>query len=525
MSRDGNWVVFPAEDDSGKWDVYWMNIAGGELSRITYEGRAFFGVDVSPDAGQVAYDFRKGTHVEIRIVPLQGGASRTVADTGSLPRWRPDGKRIGYVRVGNAQSDAPAPSNLGRLEIWSVKSDGSDNQIEHIDSLHTGFSNISFCWSPDGTSIAWVRNFSSAYGEVMTCELATGRERQLTSDRAQVDEVIWTTSDRIIFVSNKSGQSNLWVIPSGGGEATQVTQGTVPIISARISADTRKLVYLQHEAFWQLWISALDGSNPRQVTYDEIRPSNSAFSPDGNHIACVLHDADPYIPETHLYVMDRQGKSRRALTAGSEIVGRCRWSPDGKWLAYLSRAVEEPVDSNGVYLIQPFNPAAARLLCKGRSLYWIDSENLVIWRGMKTWRYSIAGGMPSRVYRDSTLVVPLKGGNQMFYFDYGKGREGFWIVSVDSVGKEVEGTRRLLLSRKNVTTFSAFPPDKRFLIYQISDTKEIWRMWLPGGRIEQVGSLPSETIQLQDVSMDGKEILWRKDDARSKLALIENLFE
>ena len=184
------------------------------------------------------------------------------------------------------------------------------------------------------------------------------------------------------------------------------------------------------------------------------------------------------------------------------------------------------MDSNKVYLIQGFSPAAARLLCKGRWFYWIDSENLVIRRDMKTWRYSIAGGIPSQVYRDSTMAIPLKGGNQIFFVDYGTGREGFWIVSVDSVGKEMEGTRRLLLSRKNVTIpYFVFPPDMRFMVYRISDTKEIWRMWLPGGKIERIGSLPSETIQLQDVSMDGEEILWRKADVRSKLALIENLFE
>ena len=524
VSRDGNWVIFSAEDENGTWDVYWMNIAGGEPSKITREGWAGINsVDISPDARQVAYDCRKGDNFEIRIVPLQGGASRTVADTGEYARWRPDGKRIGYMRRGGPVAVGSAPSRSGRFEVWSVKLDGSDNRVEFIDSLNAiGGAALSFCWSPDGASIAWVRYFSPVHGEVMVRELSTGRERQLTSDNTQVDEVIWTTSENILFKSDKSGHSNLWVLPSAGGEPTQVTEGSVPIIAARISADNRRLIYYQSEEIWQIWISAVDGSNARQVTFDDIRVEYPALSPDGNHIACVLRDVDYFRPETHLYLMDRQGKNRRGLTVGSEIVSLSRWSPDGKWLAYLSRPAGEPWDSNGVYLIQPFNPGAPRLLCRGTRLHWIDSENLVVAREMKTWRYSTAGGMPRQVFKDSTFAIPLKNMNQICFMNFRKGQEGIWLASVDSVGKEVEGKRRPLLP-PNI--LQAFSPDGGILVYQKLDPNEIWRVWLTGGRTERIGAAPSGTTFIQDVSMNGKEILWLKGASRDKLAVIENPFE
>ena len=37
MSRDGNWIVFPAADDRGKFDVYMMNVSQGQPRRITHD--------------------------------------------------------------------------------------------------------------------------------------------------------------------------------------------------------------------------------------------------------------------------------------------------------------------------------------------------------------------------------------------------------------------------------------------------------------------------------------------------------
>jgi serine/threonine protein kinase len=499
ISRDGNWIVFPARDENGKWDIYWMNIAGHEPSRITHERWPFGAyVDISPDAGQVVVscltDIRSS--MQIRVVSLQGDASRTVADKGYAAQWMPrDGKRIGYLRRGK---DGSFGSASGKFEVWSVNPDGSDNHIEFIDTLSHPSGPLSFCWSPDGGSIAWVRNFSPAYGEVVVRDLATGRERQLTSDKAILDEVVWATGDRILFVSNKSGHANLWAIPASGGEATEVTLGAVPVVGAKMSADAKKLVYLQQEEFTHIWISGLDGSDARQLTFDYVYIDWCAFSPDGNKIACALGGMDRYFkPGTHLYVMDRQGKNRRELTSGSEWVQSGIWSPDGKWIAFASRSVAEPVDSNRLFLIQPFNPGAPKLLCNwvlGRTASWVDDEELFVKRRDSTlWRCSITGGSPRRVPKDS-----LPG---------------------DPIAKMLEGL-------KDVAVWGyAISPDKKFLVYHVQGSNELWRVWASGRKEERVGQVPSGSMRLIDIRSNGKELLWLQDDMRAKFAVVENLFE
>jgi serine/threonine protein kinase/WD40 repeat protein len=524
ISRDGNWVIFAANDDSGKWDIYWMSLSGREPSRITREGWARIDmVDLSPDAAQIAYNCiaEDGDLYQVRTVPLQGGASRLVVENGFVMRWAPDGKRIGYVRGGQF-----ALSDSKKFELWSVKPDGSDNRREFTDTLNTyPLGGLSFSWSPNGASVAWVRNLSLGYGVVMVRELATGGERQLTSDTASVDEVSWTTRGYILYVCTSSGHANLWAVPSAGGEATQVTEGAAGVITARISSDNRKLLYVQRDIVSHIWISDLGGRNARQVTFDNNWILPRRFSPDGNHIAFVLGTTDGYVISKHrLFEIDRLGKNRRGLTSGSEYIGGYEWSPDGKWIAYLSFEGAEPSDSDKVYLLQPFNLSAPILLCGGTRLRWIDNENLLVFRGMKTWWHSTKGGEPVQYYRDSTFAVPIDGGRRIFYEDLRKGREGYWIVSADSARQEMNTPRRTSLPNKDLVCLS-FSPDMRWAIYQTSDSRNIWRLrLLPRETREMLGIAPLG-LMMRDVSWGRNEILWVKWNIRTKLALVEDLFE
>jgi len=522
LSRDGNWVAFPAVDEGGKWNVYMMNTAGGTYSRITDESTLYLnGVDIAPDVSRIAYSclYRVGGAYNVKVASSQGGGSRTVADTGIVPHWTPDGQRIGYMR------GYLAPSASGRVEIWSVRPDGSDRRLEFRDTLTpfaetTQFAPTAFCWSPDGRSIAWVHNYPQGYGEVMVHDLATGRERQLTFDRKVVDEPIWAVNDVILFISNRSGQCNLWMLPAGGGEPTQVTQGGVPILGARISADKNTLVYLQQENVNHIWISSIDGGNARRATIEDAQPFRPRFSPDGKHIAYCLSGVDLYDQEAHLFVMDRDGKNRRQLTSGSEVVRGCTWSPDGLWLAYFSRAIGESDDSIRTFLIQPFDPGAPRVLSHVKGMTWVDSEHFVTYRGNRTLLYSINGGDGVQIFRDSTFAIPIQGNRRIMFTDNRRGKEGWWLVSIDALGKQEGEAKRIVPPN----TGTAVPFDRRFMIYVDNRTNELWRVWTNTGKEERVGKAPFAGSP-ESVSGDGKEILWVRTDNREKLVLVRNVFE
>ena len=520
LSRDGNWVAFPGRDEHGKWDIYLMNLATGNATRVTDESaREIKECAISPDLSQIVYEcaHESDTAITVKIVASPRGVSRTLADVGVVPRWRPDGQRIGYMRTAKGWY---AASLSEKLEIWSIRPDGTDNRLEFVDTVAGGPQpSNAFCWSPDGGSIAWVRNHRERYSEVMARELATGKEHQLTFDRKTVDEPLWITDNEILFVSTKSGQSSLWVIPAGGGEATQVTQGAVPIMGARISADKRNLVYMQQENIAHIWISSIDGSNARQVTSADVKVTNASFSPDGKHLSYVLAGVDELSPEAHLYVMDRDGKDSRQLTFGSERVWGQSWSPDSKWLACSSQPIGEPGDSSRVYLIQPLNPGTPRLLCNGFA-WWLDNESLLVLHQLKNLLYSIKGGTPTQVFQDSTFVFAMYGNNQLAFLDFRKGHEGWWVVPVDSLRRQKGEARKVI----PIDAMDGYiPRHQRFWIYRKGD--DLWRVWPLTGKQERIGKSIPGTAVINDWSMDGKEILWIRQETRSKLVLVKNVFE
>ena len=412
--------------------------------------------------------------------------------------------------------------------MWSVKPDGTDNRHEFTDTLFTCGS-LFFDWSPDGGSIVRNRYYpEEGYAELMVRDLATGKERQLTFDRQLYGDLLWLTNGIILFVSPKSGQSNLWMMPASGGEAVPVTQGSPPIVWASISSDDKTLVSLQYEQIDHVWISNIDGSNLRQVTWEDFRTTAARFSPDGSHIAAVLSGADLLRPEPQLFVMDRDGKNRRQLTFGSEPVLGCDWSPDGKWLAYRSRLPGEPLDSAGVFLIQPINPGPPRLLCKTGFYTWVDSQRIAVSRGMQTLFYSVKGGLPTRFYQDSIYAVPTQNTARLLAYDFRKGREGWWLLTADMAGKARGEARRLLFPSANYLTHLpeadfATPIGRRFILYA-KQGGELWRVWTSTGKEERIGKA-LDRLAMLDVSMDGKEILWWREETRTKLALVKNLFE
>jgi WD40 repeat protein len=278
---------------------------------------------------------------------------------------------------------------------------------------------------------------------------------------------------------------------------------------------------MQMEMIVHIWISSIDGSDARQVTTDETRVLSASFSPDGKHIALISRDVDVFNKEAHLYVMDHDGKNERQLTSGSEIASRHCWSPDGKWLAYGSRAPGEPFDSVRTYLIQPFNPGAPRLLCRGYPRLWLDNENLLVSGQMRTLRYPINGGIASYWYEDSTVASPIQDQKQLFYRDYRKGQEGRWVVSLDAMGRQKGEPRRI---PPPVDIDAQLSGDRRFLIY-VNSASEIWRVWTLTGKEERIGKALSGDVAMQNVSTDGKEILWLRTTYSSELVLVRNMFE
>ncbi len=519
LSADGNWIAFPAADANGKWDVYYMNVAVGEPRRVTFDSSANplgnAGADISPDGGMITYDRydAKRVRYDTYVIPSIGGRSKRVAENSVGARWRRDGSRIGYIRYGRAERNA----------IWSVRPDGSDPRREILDTLSSLTGRIAFDWSPDGGSIVWLRTFAGGFQEIMRGEPSTGAVTQLTSDAKNIDEVCWSANDQIIFSSNKSGNTNLWMIPAAGGQSVQITKGGGPDIGMSVSSDGKRLLYMQRQQAGYLWRAAIGGQESRQLTMDERNITWPSFSPDGRQIAFSMSDNDPLKTASHIYVCDRDGNNRRQITAGDEIALSPAWSPNGRWISYRGYKSTQTMDSSKIYIVDAVDPGSPRALGSGLYSRWLDTSSLLAFHPGKNKGsiFTLDGQSTSLDYKDSVCLFPILDGKSVLVTDSHVGKRGWYIVAAKD-NRVLEGaTPRRILTEFYPPNLS---PDKKYFYYSSQDGI-LQRVSLRDGKDEKIAGTFPGLSSFFSISSNGEEIVYNDSRLNAKLVLIENLFK
>jgi dipeptidyl aminopeptidase/acylaminoacyl peptidase len=272
--------------------------------------------------------------------------------------------------------------------------------------------------SPDGKWVAYtVTTYSlqdnRGASRIWLADVTTGQARQLTQGPGSDRQPRWSPDGATVaFVSTRQGggpQLAVLALSGGGGEARMVTNlvdgvsdpvwlpdGKGLLVTSDIKwppaqeLDRRNGEYptdarLWTELFYRHWddwragkrqhvfsVSLADGSAKDLTPVDRDVPTiatggdgDLSVAPDGREIAVAIH-SDPVADNTNvdIYVMGRDGGggtgegggAMRAITTSRGADNTPRYSPDGKWLAYLSleRAGFE-ADRSRLMLVQRAN--------------------------------------------------------------------------------------------------------------------------------------------------------------------------
>jgi dipeptidyl aminopeptidase/acylaminoacyl peptidase len=118
----------------------------------------------------------------------------------------------------------------------------------------------------------------------------------------------------------------------------------------RLSPDGRRVAYVVSRTDEEantyrtaIWVSALDGSEEsRQFTSGERNDGSPRWSPDGRWLAFVSNrEGDEKKAKGQLYVLPADGGEPRKLTDGKESIESIAWSPDSTRIAFARRVPDE----------------------------------------------------------------------------------------------------------------------------------------------------------------------------------------
>ena len=512
LSADGNWIAFGGADERGKWDVYFMNSSGGEVRRITQDSSDRVNVThISHDGSWILYSRNHLDKSEIAIVPTLGGTTRIVCEGGD-PRFDEANQRIYY------SEDA--------IRLWSINLDGTNDSMVYVDTSLIDFSFgtfVSFSTSPDGKSIAWAKTNRDYSQNIITYDFIEGQEAIIPFGNGKLGELFWTDNNFIIYsqYTKNSGNYDLWIGTPNRGESLQLTKSsTVNELYGVLSEDGKKLLYYQTQRSGNINVMNLETGTITKITSDDRAKFDASLSPDNRYVTSTPDVGDL----VGIEIIDRNGEHSIKNIANDEKVFRKMWSPDGKWIAYISWS--KIIGGNDqIRIVSPFGSNSSQLIAETKNcfdLQWLSQDTLAWYADGKNWISSIENPSPQLLYDCYNFIYSIQNGKYVLYRNYEKGRQGWWIDAKPTSFKIGEhGTERKIL--ENVD--AAIATNGQFMLY-ISTEGNLIKVLLPNGKEKvlpfKIPKGSNENYPELSISQDGKSVVFIESVSNSKLILWED---
>ena len=349
--------------------VVLLSLATGAKQCLTQFGSSnepsedIFKFSLSPDGRTIAFTAPTDlSYSEVYTIPLSGGAPRrltsnaqpgcsTVTDLGCIGlMWTPDGKSIVFT---SQRSTLPSP--------WHVAAGGGPMERETTYPAIGSF-------SKDGWRIVYSEQTSAEPLAIWRADLAAAGGPVLGKSeliRTQYDERDAQPSpdvDRIVWMSSRSG-------------------------------------------FSEIWMSGAKSANPLQLTHLAGYSGTPRWSPDGKWI---VFDTLPLNGKNvQIFVVDAEGRNLHSITSGPYDNVVPSWSRDGKTIYFASSRL----GTWQVWKHSLENGAEAQLTRHG------GFDSFESWDGETVYF--------SKYYQAGIWSIPASGGTESLVVA-GKPQVGYW---------------------------------------------------------------------------------------------------
>lgn len=211
----------------------------------------------------------------------------------------------------------------------------------------------------------------------------------------------WTNDGKIVYSATDDGNADIFTISEDGSERKQLTSDASAEISPKLSADERFLIFMSNRTGqMEVWRSDANGTNTKQLTTNG-NVKDSIISPDGKAVFYLVQDSESEIKT--LWRISINGENPTKLT--NQATRSPRISPDGKTIAcYISNPETDTMmlalvsAETGEVLKYPMTPSNDDI----PFLDWSkDGENLfvVLQRGkpFSLWKLPLNGNRPEQL--------------------------------------------------------------------------------------------------------------------------------
>ncbi len=324
-SPDGERLAFVRQNKDGR-RVCIVAAIGGPVQEWGPPHRYFGGVDWSPDGTTIVYSWKDIQESPMRLMSLSLANGRTdtlttpeqLARGDSYPRYSPDGSTLAFVRGDRGAS----------RDVFLMPAAGGAAQK----LTHGFYSCGGLDWAPDSESLVLSATLRGPF-ELWRVVADGGATSLLPTRGHRILHPSWASlGGPLVFVENTLNSGLMQLNLDTDQPAAVVAASTRLDMSARFSPSGEEIVFISERGGTrELWLSNADGSGARPLTdFSGNALRKPRWSPDGRRVA-VNVARDGYL---QIVVVDVATGLQRQATQGGGHYRLGHWSDEGDWLYY-----------------------------------------------------------------------------------------------------------------------------------------------------------------------------------------------
>ena len=284
----------------GTFHIWTMKPDGTGLKQVTFGHGDDREPRISPDGSTIVFTSDRAFEgsYDIYTVPVAGGEPKRITSAGADefgPSWSPDGKSIVFV------------SGTGTVGTTVQSLDLATGKQTELKKASTPASRLEApSWSPDGKRLAYIEFSGMDARQLDMAKLSVTGDKPFTAKAGDVYPfpAIWLSDHEFLYTAE------------GHIYRADMATGTETAIAFTAGIPSIRPVFKRK-------VHDFDSTAPRPV----LGIYTPTLSPDGKEVA--------FIALNQLYRMPIGGKPV-AITNDAFYKQGATWSPDGKWIAYIS---------------------------------------------------------------------------------------------------------------------------------------------------------------------------------------------